>query len=67
MADVEPLPEVKPYESLRLRGAVDALTVHAGARPGGAGGAAARVRPIRKRNREFLEQFSLDTLRWSAR
>jgi type IV pilus assembly protein PilP len=31
--------------------------------PGGTGGANSSVRPDSKRNREFLEQFSLDTLR----
>jgi type IV pilus assembly protein PilP len=42
---VEPLPEVKPYETF------------------GAGGPGAGLRPDSKRNREFLEQFSLDTLK----
>jgi len=51
----EALPE------LHLRGADAALAVHA--RLGGAGGGAgASVRPIQA-HREFLEQFSLDTLR----
>jgi type IV pilus assembly protein PilP len=56
---VAPLPEVKPYESYLYTGA--------GRRspfvPGGASnGSSQGVRPDSKRNREFLEQFSLDTL-----
>ncbi|MDR2216348.1 MAG: pilus assembly protein PilP [Nevskiaceae bacterium] len=55
---VAPLPEVKPYES---------FTYASGGRrspfiPGAAGGGVAGVRPDSKRNHEFLEQFSLDTL-----
>src|SRR5438445_50856 len=58
---VEPLPEVKPYETFTY--------VPADRRspflPGGSGGASgmAGLRPDSKRNREFLEQFSLDTLK----
>jgi type IV pilus assembly protein PilP len=56
---VEPLPEVKPYESYFY-------TVQASRSPfvpGGSGDSSApSVRPDSKRNREFLEQFSLDTL-----
>ena len=56
---VAPLPEVKPYESY--------FYTSQGKRspfvPGGSGsGSAQGVRPDSKRNREFLEQFSLDTL-----
>jgi type IV pilus assembly protein PilP len=56
---VAPLPEVKPYESF--------IYMSANRRspfiPGGSGGGnAPNVRPDSKRNREFLEQFSLDTL-----
>ncbi|MGE0580864.1 MAG: pilus assembly protein PilP [Steroidobacteraceae bacterium] len=57
---VEPLPEVKPYESF----AYTAQNLRSPFMPGGSGGSSASsVRPDIKRNREFLEQFSLDTLR----
>lgn len=59
---VEPLPEVKPYESF----AYQAQELRSPFMPGPAGGGAAgasSVRPDIKRNREFLEQFSLDTLK----
>lgn len=57
---VEPLPEVKPYESF----AYDAQDLRSPFMPGGSGASSASsVRPDIKRNREFLEQFSLDTLR----
>jgi type IV pilus assembly protein PilP len=56
---VEPLPEVKPYEAFvytdqQLRSPFV---------PGGSGTLGAGLRPDSKRNREFLEQFSLDTLK----
>ena len=57
---VEPLPEMRPaqtfvYADTQMRSPF---------MPGGTGGAnAAGVRPDAKRNREFLEQFSLDTLK----
>jgi type IV pilus assembly protein PilP len=58
---VEPLPEVKPYET---------FVYQPGDRrspfmPGGSGSGSSMqgLRPDSKRNREFLEQFSLDTLR----
>ena len=61
---IEPLPEIKPYESF----AYDASTMRSPfvpdtpvvAESGGAGGG---VRPDANRNREFLEQFPLDTLK----
>jgi type IV pilus assembly protein PilP len=57
---VEPLPEVKPYESF----AYQAQDLRSPFMPGGSGSSSASaVRPDIKRNREFLEQFSLDTLR----
>jgi type IV pilus assembly protein PilP len=57
---VEPLPEVKPYEQFIY----SALSLRSPFQPGGPGGpAGAGVRPDQKRNREFLEQFSLDTLK----
>jgi type IV pilus assembly protein PilP len=59
---VEPLPEVKPYETF----AYSATQMRSPFMPSGptAGpGGASMVRPDSKRNREFLEQFSLDTLK----
>ncbi len=55
------LPEVKPYESFIY----SASNLRSPFQPVGpnAGGGAAGVRPNSKRNREFLEGFSLDTLR----
>lgn len=58
---VEPIPEVKPYETF----AYAAADMRSPFLPGGSGGSSgmAGLRPDSKRNREFLEQFSLDTLR----
>jgi type IV pilus assembly protein PilP len=56
---VEPLPEVKPYETFIY----SAGTMRSPFQPGGAGGLSGGLRPDSKRNREFLEQFSLDTLK----
>jgi type IV pilus assembly protein PilP len=57
---VEPLPEVKPYETFTY----SAATLRSPFQPGGAGSpGSAGLRPDSKRNREFLEQFSLDTLK----
>ena len=58
---VEPLPEVKPYEIF----AYAAADMRSPFLPGGSGGSSgmAGLRPDSKRNREFLEQFSLDTLK----
>jgi type IV pilus assembly protein PilP len=58
---VKPLPEVKPYETF-VYAAADMRSPFV---PGGAGGGSnmAGLRPDSKRNREFLEQFSLDTLK----
>src|SRR5437899_1359029 len=57
---VEPLPEVKPYETFSyIPGDRRSPFL-----PGGSGSSsAAGLRPDSKRNREFLEQFSLDTLK----
>ena len=57
---VEPLPEVKPYD----RFIYSAQTMRSPFQPGlpGGPGGAPGVRPDSKRNREFLEQFSLDTM-----
>ena len=57
---VEPLPELKPYETY----AYESANMRSPFMPGGSGGGAAgSLRPDQRRNREFLEQFSLDTLR----
>ena len=56
---MEPLPEVKPYETFIY----SAGSMRSPFQPGGAGGLAGGLRPDSKRNREFLEQFSLDTLK----
>jgi len=59
-AGVEPLPEVKPYESFFYT----AQNMRSPFMPGGSGESSSpSVRPDSKRNREFLEQFSLDTLK----
>ncbi|MFI4895423.1 MAG: pilus assembly protein PilP [Steroidobacterales bacterium] len=55
---VEPLPEVKPYEAFNYTDQ-DKRSPFV---PGGAGGSAG-LRPDSHRNREYLEQFSLDTLK----
>jgi type IV pilus assembly protein PilP len=60
--DVAPLPEVKPYQSFAYEAQSIRSPFMPGS-PGGGGGANSSVRPDSKRNREFLEQFSLDTLR----
>jgi type IV pilus assembly protein PilP len=57
---VEPLPEVRPYEGFSY----SARELRSPFMPGGSGGGgSASLRPDSKRNREYLEQFSLDTLR----
>lgn len=58
---VEPLPEVRPYQSFQY----SAASLRSPFLPGSPGGASSMpsVRPDSRRNREFLEQFSLDTLR----
>jgi type IV pilus assembly protein PilP len=56
---IEPLPEVKPYETYTYSDA-DLRSPFVPAAPAAANGG---VRPDTKRNREFLEQFSLDTLK----
>jgi type IV pilus assembly protein PilP len=58
---VEPLPEVKPYETFTYA-AADLRSPFLPSSPGSGAGLAG-VRPDQKRNREFLEQFSLDTLK----
>jgi len=56
---VEPLPEVKPYEAF----AYADQELRSPFVPGGSGGASGGLRPDSHRNREYLEQFSLDTLK----
>jgi type IV pilus assembly protein PilP len=56
---VEPLPELRPYETF----AYEAADLRSPFLPGGSGGSAGALRPDVRRNREFLENFSLDTLR----
>ena len=58
---VEPLPEVKPYETFTYSASELRSPFLPGSPGGGAGGTG--LRPDSKRNREFLEQFSLDTLK----
>src|SRR5882757_6433793 len=58
---VDPIPEVKPYETF----VYSAAEMRSPFIPGGSGSnsGAPGLRPDSKRNREFLEQFSLDTLK----
>jgi len=57
---VEPLPEVKPYEAFRY----DDKSLRSPFVPGGSGTAqGAGLRPDSHRSREYLEQYSLDTLK----
>lgn len=58
---VEPLPEVKPYQTF-VYSVANMRSPFLPGSPGGAAGAPG-VRPDSKRNREFLEQYSLDTLK----
>jgi len=56
---VEPLPEVKPYDSY----VYSSSAMRSPFVPGGSHGAASGPRPEVQRNREFLEQFSLDSMK----
>ena len=58
---VEPLPEVKPYQTF----VYSASQMRSPFMPSGPSGGpnGPNVRPDSKRNREFLEQYSLDTLK----
>jgi type IV pilus assembly protein PilP len=58
---VEPLPEIKPYETF-VYSAAELRSPFLPSSPGSGAGYNG-VRPDSKRNREFLEQFSLDTLK----
>lgn len=57
---IEQLPEIKPYETFNY----DPTGIRSPFEPGDSGAAAAGgIRPDSSRTREFLEQYSLDTLR----
>ncbi|MFM7067473.1 MAG: pilus assembly protein PilP [Gammaproteobacteria bacterium] len=57
---IEPLPEIKPYETF----AYDPTGLRSPFEPSDpAAGAQGGIRPDSNRTREFLEQYSLDTLR----
>lgn len=56
---VEPLPEIKPYDSFQYAD----QNLRSPFTPGGSGSASAGIRPESGRTREFLEQYSLDTLK----
>jgi type IV pilus assembly protein PilP len=58
---VEPLPEIKPYETFAYS-ASDLRSPFQPSSPGSGAGING-IRPDSKRNREFLEQYSLDTLK----
>ena len=58
---VEPLPEIKPYETY-VYAASELRSPFLPSSPGSGAGING-VRPDSRRNREFLEQYSLDTLR----
>ena len=58
---VEPLPEIKPYQTF-VYSASDLRSPFLPSSPGSGAGLAG-VRPDQKRSREFLEQYSLDTLK----
>src|SRR5215471_13740184 len=58
---VEPLPEIKPYETF-VYSAAEMRSPFLPSSPGSGAGLNG-VRPDQKRNREFLEQYSLDTLK----
>jgi type IV pilus assembly protein PilP len=56
---IQPLPEVKPYETF----VYGASKLRSPFQPQGPGGSQQSLRPNVRRNREFLEGFSLDTLK----
>jgi type IV pilus assembly protein PilP len=58
---VEPIPELKPYDTIAYNG----TNRRSPFLPGGSGNSSSsNVRPTSNRNREFLEQFPLDTLKF---
>jgi len=56
---IEPLPEVKPYETY----VYSVGNMRSPFQPQGPSAGQANLRPSTRRNREFLEGFSLDTLK----
>jgi type IV pilus assembly protein PilP len=60
-AGIEPLPEVKPYETFDYAAGDERSPFEPGM--SAAANAPNAIRPDQTRPREFLEQFSLDTLR----
>ena len=57
---IEPLPEIKPYETYNY----DPAGIRSPFEPGDSGaGSTGGIRPDSSRTREVLEQYSLDTLR----
>ena len=56
---IQPLPEVKPYETYVYA----AANLRSPFQPQGPNSANGQARPNSRRNREFLEGFSLDTLK----
>jgi type IV pilus assembly protein PilP len=56
---VQPLPEIKPYEAFTYAD----QNLRSPFVPGGSGNALTGVRPDSHRSREYLEQYSLDTLK----
>jgi type IV pilus assembly protein PilP len=56
---IDPLPEVKPYETFTYA----ASNLRSPFQPQGPTANQANLRPSSRRNREFLENFSLDTLK----
>ncbi len=58
---IEPLPEIKTYESFTYEPG-NARSPFVAAQPDARGPAAAGIRPDQNRTREFLENFPLDTL-----
>jgi type IV pilus assembly protein PilP len=58
-AGVDPLPEIKPYETF----AYADQALRSPFVPGGSGSSTSTVRPDRTRNPELLEGFALDTLK----
>ncbi len=59
---IQPLPEVKPYETF-VYSVGNMRSPFQPQGPGALGGGNAALRPNTRRNREFLEGFSLDTLK----
>jgi type IV pilus assembly protein PilP len=56
---VEPLPEIKPNDTYTY----DVESMRSPFMPGGSGDSSPTVRPDSKRNKEFLEAFTLDSMK----